>query len=591
MAKVVSIEVGYTFIRICEMDYQTKNPRVYHYVTVPTPPNVIEDGYLKESANLRGVIKKALANNQITTKRVIFTVSSSKILNREVLVPDVKPNMIGSLIKTNLAEYFPIDLTGYSVSHVLLEKLASGPDQGKSRVLIVAAEKDMIKSYETLAISCGLTLAGLDFVGNSIYQAVKKEANKDCAMILKIEENQTIITVVKDNNLMLLRSVNYGVGNLIKEVHHNATFKVPDEEEAWMLLKKRGILKVAFDDRTRIIESDLEHDDNAAYADARAAITASAQPLVNSISRVISFYNSRNEDPVNKMYVIGMGGEVNNLTKLFTNELGIPTAVFRRLEGVGWHQSVGDSELFGYVACIGATMNSVSFVEEEKKGKGKAKEVNFTPIAVLLLFCFVIACGALAFMGLKPYRDQVNRKAELESNEQLYLPAEALFNKCNAVTEFYDYVMLGDIATKRANTNILHFLEEMEVTLPTEAEITMFSSTKTDVIMNIILPDKESAAKFINELRNFKSVGDVKISLIQEEDPEMLAELERLTLGATGQLEEEDTDEEEEEEVIEPTTLIIDGNPVTVEKQLGGRVSFTLSASYTVEAMIEKFEN
>lgn len=586
MAKVVSIEVGYTFIRILEMDYQTKNPRVYHYVTVPTPPNVIEDGYLKESANLRGVIKKALANNQITTKRVIFTVASSKILNREVLVPDVKPNMIGNLIKTNLAEYFPIDLTGYSVSHVLLEKLASGPDQGKSRVLIVAAEKDMIKSYETLAISCGLSLAGLDFVGNSIYQAVKKEANKDTAMILKIEENQTIITVVKDNNLMLLRSVNYGVGNLIKDVHHNATFRVPDEEEAWMLLKKRGILKVAFDEKTRIMESDLEHDDNEAYAQARQAITNSAQPLVNSISRVISFYNSRNEDPVNKLYVIGMGGEVNNLTKLFTNELGIPTAVFRRLEGVGWHQSVGDSELFGYVACIGATMNSVSFVEEEKKGKGKGKEVNFTPIAILLLFVFIIGCGALCFMGLKPYRDQVNRKEELEANEQLYLPAEALFNKCNAVTEFYDYIQLGDIATKRANKNILNFLTELEMTLPTDSEISQFTSSQTDVVMKVVLPDKQAAAKFIHELREFKSVQDVSISTIAEEDPRLAAEIALLQ----GIPSDEEQEPEEEETPVEPTTLNIDGKDVTVEKELGGKVTITISATYTVEAMIERFE-
>lgn len=50
MAKVVSIEVGYTFIKICEMDYKVKTPRVYRFAMVPTPLNVIEDGYLKESA-------------------------------------------------------------------------------------------------------------------------------------------------------------------------------------------------------------------------------------------------------------------------------------------------------------------------------------------------------------------------------------------------------------------------------------------------------------------------------------------------------------------------------------------------------------
>ena len=41
MAKVVSIEVGYSFIKICEMDYKVKTPRVYRYTMVPTPLNVI----------------------------------------------------------------------------------------------------------------------------------------------------------------------------------------------------------------------------------------------------------------------------------------------------------------------------------------------------------------------------------------------------------------------------------------------------------------------------------------------------------------------------------------------------------------------
>ncbi len=44
MAKVVSIEVGYSFIKICEMDYKAKTPRVYRFAMVPTPLNVIEDG-------------------------------------------------------------------------------------------------------------------------------------------------------------------------------------------------------------------------------------------------------------------------------------------------------------------------------------------------------------------------------------------------------------------------------------------------------------------------------------------------------------------------------------------------------------------
>lgn len=41
MAKILGIEVGNSFTRICELDYKTKNPKLYKYITIPTPNGVI----------------------------------------------------------------------------------------------------------------------------------------------------------------------------------------------------------------------------------------------------------------------------------------------------------------------------------------------------------------------------------------------------------------------------------------------------------------------------------------------------------------------------------------------------------------------
>lgn len=97
MAKVLSIEISNSLIRICEMDYKKKNPRVYRQAMVPTPPGAISDGYLNGIDELRTAIKRALNDNQMKTKDVIFTIASSKIVNREVMLPAVKkPSMLGN---------------------------------------------------------------------------------------------------------------------------------------------------------------------------------------------------------------------------------------------------------------------------------------------------------------------------------------------------------------------------------------------------------------------------------------------------------------------------------------------------------------
>lgn len=526
MAKVVSIEVGYSFIKLCEMDYKAKTPRVYRFAMAPTPLNVIEDGYLKESAGLRTAIKEALYRNKIKTKRAIFTVASSKIINREVMLPPVKPNMMESMIKANLKDYFPIDLSDHEISHVVLETFKDGENAGRTRVLLVAAEKALVASYEALAQSCGLTLVDLDYVGNSIYQAVKKEANKTPSMILKIEENQTIITVVRNNNMMLQRSVNYGIDEAIHEVAANPAFDVIEDNDAWQLIKRRCCIKVTLDSDTQAVEPDTEQDDDMEIAQARMNVARTLAPLINSISRVVDFYNSRNSEHIEQAYIMGMGGDMSGLSKLLTNELGIKTNVFRKLEGIVWHPSMGDGDLFNYVACIGATMAPVSFISGEKQQKQK-QESNSKSLAVLLGVFFVVASAALAANGYITYQSEVEEQKRLQGLESTYLPAEQIYLRYNAMTTLYQDVLMGHLMTNRPNDNILNFLGELEEKLPADVSVLEFSSDDDQAVLRMQVADKDTAAGVIQNLRGFASLQYVSMSSMQEVEEEIEGEEER----------------------------------------------------------------
>lgn len=515
MAKVVSIEVGYSNIKICEIDYKVKTPRVYRFAMVPTPPNVIEDGYLKESAGLRTAIKEALFRNKIKSKRAIFTVASSKIINREVMLPPVKPNMMESMIKANLGEYFPIDLTDHEVSHVALETIKDGDNAGKTRVMLVAVEKSLVASYEALAQSCGLTLVDMDFVGNSIYQAVKKEASKIPTMVLKIEENQTIITVVKDNNMMLQRSINYGIEEAIHEVSASPVFDVIDDKEAWQLIKRRCCIKVVMDDDTNVIEPDLEHDDDMETTQARINVTRTLVPLVNGVSRVVDFYNSRNPEHIAQAFVIGMGGDMSGLAKLLTNELGIKTNVLRKLEGIVWHPSMGEGDLFNYVACIGASMAPVSVISSEKKQK-QQKETNSKSLAILLGIFFVAASAALAANGYLTYQSALEEQKRLQGLETLYLPAEQIHQRYEAMSTMYQDILMGHLMTNRPNDNVLNFISELEKMLPADVTVMEFTSDDKQASLLVRAADKDTAAGIIQNLRSFASLQYVSVDSIRE---------------------------------------------------------------------------
>ena len=45
--RVLSIEIGNSFTKICEIDYKVKKPKVYKVLTVETPEGVVVDGMLQ----------------------------------------------------------------------------------------------------------------------------------------------------------------------------------------------------------------------------------------------------------------------------------------------------------------------------------------------------------------------------------------------------------------------------------------------------------------------------------------------------------------------------------------------------------------
>ena len=148
--KVISIEIGNVLTKVCEMDYRSANAKVYNSFTFETPKGTIEDGYVKEADEFIDVLHAKLASNQIKTKKVVFTVSSSKIATREVFLPLVSRDKIMSMVRANASDYFPMDISNYYLTYTVLEKAVSSEEK-KLKLLLIAAPLDMIEAYFDLA--------------------------------------------------------------------------------------------------------------------------------------------------------------------------------------------------------------------------------------------------------------------------------------------------------------------------------------------------------------------------------------------------------------------------------------------------------
>lgn len=559
--RVLSIEIGNSFTKICEIDYKVKKPKVYKVLTVETPEGVVVDGMLQPTQEYADHLVNALGTNGIHTRRVIFTISSTRVASREVQIPNVKANKIEALVKTNANDYFPVDLTQYEIGHYLAGGLT---EEGKLRVMALAVPKALLDSYYQLAQMCGWEVECFDYSSNSLYQILRDEKSEKVTMMIKIDENSTIVTVLSAGKVLLQRTVAYGVQDAIETMIASGAYAVNDPMSAVERFQKKTCLNRVLHQGDKVWEENAgrwEDEDagNVEVTAARQKITASLEPLIVGVSRVIDFYDSRNGDtPIERTYVTGLGGSFSGMSKLFTNCLERKVHTLSDMDDkIGMSKAIRSTRPAAYISCLGAVLAPVGLIDKsQQKAKGMTvvSGTNYTFVSVAVLVLGVILSIAMAVTSLTRYFGTVAENVALQARVEELQPAQAVYNEYLSAAAQYDKYKYLYEYTENPNENLVEFINELEQILPDSFYTDSFSSDQTGISMTVNVEGKAAAARTILNVRNMESIEDVQISNITDNQDEMGGSW--VMFSMTGTYRELSDETEETGETVESTQSV-----------------------------------
>lgn len=522
MAKVLSVEIGYSLIKIIETDFKAKSPKIYHCVNLQTPSGVLNDGELNVTGDLVAIINDALMARRMKTKQVVFTITSSKIASREVVLPNVKENKVETIVRANASDYFPVDISRYEISYTLLGMVGEEKDKMQRKVMVFAAPQALLEGYYTLAERCGLTLVAMDYSGNSVFQVIKKECGSGIQMVVKVDERSSIITVLEEGQLVLQRSIPYGVDEAVETLIKTRAYEVADYKEAVELLRRKTCVNRTLRPRTDFADVDEEEgelDEGEQFAAARQQVTGALETLVSGIARVIDFYNSRNYGKqIDATYLTGLGGDFSGLSKLLTNELGMRIVVLTKAEGFNIAKAFRETGFGGYIACLGAAVAPLGFLPSKNAEKGEKEKVTLTPLLAVsvLILCLIISI-AWFVMAYMPYSEAAEensrRRSEVQSLAQLYVSD---YLEYTTTKQAYEYMFASYGQTQLVTQYIIEFMEEMERKMPHAFYISTLHVNATGFSMAVTVATKEEAAECIEQLRTFTSIAGLNVNGISD---------------------------------------------------------------------------
>lgn len=541
--RVLSVEMGYSLTKVCEIERNGKTPKIFASFVIPTPEGMLRDGAVEINNEFVNQFLRMMTVKRIKTRKTVFTISSSKIATREASVPYVKENKIIDVVRANLSDYFPVDLNQYLFSHSVLaiereevkaieteaaaEIDENAEDTGKKKkskpqspalgkpigykLLLLAAPKQLIQSYERLADAIGLEVDSIDYNGNSIYQAAKEECKDGVQLIIKVDERSSLLMVLEDGVTALNRTIPYGIDEALNTLSQCTELgETSSYEKALEVARRKTVILSSFDDGSES-KADIPSTSDEQIKAEKRAVTESLRPLVGGILRVIDYYNANHsERPIEKMFVTGIGADFSGLSTLMTKEAGLKIKNLTHLAGIDIEKVFKDLTYGEYVTCIGAAIAPLRFYADHEeqaaggKGKGALSNVDTTIIALVVCGVCVVASIVMILVSLIPYLKEKKLKEGYEATITSLQPAYDVYLQYLSEEANVEYLRLIDNATINRNTELITFIENLEDVMPEHFYIDNMEATEEGITIDAIVATKDEVACCLDKIEELE---------------------------------------------------------------------------------------
>lgn len=565
--KVISIETGIQWTKVALVDYLKKNPPVHEAFAFRTPEHAVEDGYIRDKDSLARALKEELVRRQILEKDVVFTLSSSKVVTREVVIPYVKDNKIKGIIDAQSRDYFPMDISGYTISY---SKMDVVEDDGKKqlKLLLVAIPDNLLGNYVSFAQLAGLKAETFDYIGNGCIQLMC-DSFVDNAMIIQLEEQATVISILENKKLAFQRVTPYGYGATISAVVDHPILGIDDEEKAFDFLLEHNVIfnKPSMPDNGDPAQQAIDQvQADEAYED----LAESLRYHLRIANTALDYYqNQVKKEFVGNVYLVGDGSRFAGIHKLFAQELPLPLQKIdfakiidlRNQNGVNDQKKAGKKKHpdytdpvleessssrqpraatpVGFLSVIGAAVHPLDAKPKEMQEADSKKNDLHT--------AYVLLAGSLLLSLLLILGSSVRQLIAHSEHRHLTDQLEALayvqqtYDESSRVQQEAQVYITIDDATKTKNEYLLPLIEQLEAELPSAIKVTSMQTDDNLITLNMTADRKITVGQMLLNFQNVTLLTDPSIPSMSEQTDEESGKSEwTYTLNAYyGDLEEE----------------------------------------------------
>ena len=316
------------------------------------PPGVIVEGEVADQNLLAAEIREFWDSHSFKGRTITFGVSNQKVVVRLLDFPHMRPEDLQGAISFEAQDHIPMPLDEAVLDYVVL-----GPREERAdldRVLVVAAQREMISRYTSAVRAGGLRPEGVDVKALSLTRSTLPDpffGEDGAVLLLDVGAEITNLVVADRGNPVLTRFVPVGLGDFVAAVVELAD--LPEDEAERQALDPRvnlgdGHVEEQPQEGAEAEDAEEAQDfDPALVYDVRRGLEGAAQTLADEVQRSIEHHRSQEAArDVSRVLISGEAALIPGLDVYLGDLLGVPTGRGKPIDKLSANRSnIEDAQL------------------------------------------------------------------------------------------------------------------------------------------------------------------------------------------------------------------------------------------------------
>lgn len=314
---VVGLDIGTTAVRAAELSVRRGTVVLERFGEVALPAGAVVDGEVVDPDVVATAIKDLWRRARFGSRQVVMGVANQRVVVRLVDLPQMDADELRSSLRFQVQDHIPIPVEDAELDFDILGEHEGGAGQRLMRVLIVAAQKDMIAGHLRAGVKARLKPVSIDLTPFALIRSLAPEGSAPLAdtgeALIDVGSGVTNIVVHESGTPRFVRILLMGGRDITDALREGLALDHEGAENA-------KLAAAAGTARDQAVDRIVEH-----------RVTA----FVEEVQGSLDFHRAQaGAVPVSRVLLTGGGSRLPSIGERLREALRLPVERGRTLEAV-----------------------------------------------------------------------------------------------------------------------------------------------------------------------------------------------------------------------------------------------------------------